>query len=315
MTDIGSLTHTAVKILQAGDADAAHAFVTSTRGEMNDWLPEAFVLLNTNGLSEQQRSEMTQRIFGASSPELADIGARVGVYGFSFPVWRYLTQCFNGATLAERFGMTRLKRDSDMRDETLPEPARHRFGPGYALEDGNTYIEYRRAYILCSQKTDAGTATLVIRNNNHYFGRDRLAAPAYVSRQPFTVAELQALTEETLEKSFMRLQDTGADTRLKDIAALLDTFDRFESKMQGWLKSRNGLKHLEAFIEDALTRIAPKPFIAEIDPARPPWAPQKAQQVTTETARKLSAIFNAVSGKKRIALLSGPTGDYPTPML
>jgi len=316
MTDTKPVSQAAVKILQSSDAAAAHALVMTTGGDKNEWLPEAFVLLNTKGLSARQRREMTERICGSSSKVLADIGARVGVYGFSFPVWRSLTQCFNGASLAERFGMQRLKRETDIRDPALPEPHRHRLGPGYAFADGNTYIEYRRAYILCSQKTDEGTATLVIRNNSYYFGRDRLAAPAYVSWQPLSVKDLQALTEDKLENSFVRLQDAGNAAGMERIGNLLDALDAFEAKMDNWLKRNPGLEHLADFLRGGLDSPSPKPpYLAEIDPKLPPWSPQKVRPVTPETVASLSAIFNnAARGKKKIVLLSGPKGDYPTPV-
>lgn len=318
------------------DPAAAHEVVCTPSANRNEWLPEALMLFNTPGLTPPQRGEMAASVFahGPSMAEqnreqLAGLNARLGRYGFSFPLWRFPAQAFNGASLLERFGMKKLKRETDLIDATLPDPARDLFGTGYVLTQGNIYIEYRRAYILCADMSDKNPAAIVIRNNSYFFGRDRLPDPVFVSLEKFTADELVALSPDSFLPGgrFQKWQDISAENleekihRCENLMAALDDFDM---KMNLWLRNDPaGFAQLLSFLQSKLAEGKPGlPFLAEIDADMPPWFPRFSLPITPalltqlETGApaegRLKSLFGAAAGKStKLALLSGERGDPP----
>ena len=305
MTDTKALTAALPGIIARGDTQAARDLVCSPRPDLNAWLPEALMAFNTAGLTPRQKQEMVEAIFpGAKNTiNLGNCNARLGRLGFSFPIWRFLAQGFNQSSLIEQFGMTKLKRNTDIADPTLPNPARDLFGTGFVVRDSGKYIEYRRAYIACANKNSA----IIIRNNSYFFGRDRLPAPVYVSFTP--LKDIENLRPEDFD-NLTRWQDiTPSAGNIERIETLLNTLDNFDMKLNDWLK-QDGLKALTEFLNSVKE---PKPFIGIIEKDMPPWFPKQVLPVTSGLLSGLKAVFN-VAGENKAVLLSGPTGDLPLPL-
>ncbi len=304
---------------------------TKNRGN-NSWLPEALMLFNTPGLSTAQKAAMVLKMFfhteciGTDVLEpLVECNAKLGRYGFSFPQWRYLTQSFKGASLVERYGMTRLTRYNDVRYETFPDPARDEFGVGFFWSDKEWYVEYRRAYIVCSHLSGKDACTLVIRNNSYFFGRDRLPEPVYVSWDTHTIEELQQLSIRALEMDlafrawkYLDIDDQYIPIRNKASRAqrTLAFLDNFDNQLSSWLQ-KEGLQHFVSFLNSKLDGYGanpqrPFPLIGIIDAQMPPWFPQKVIPITADL------IVDFENGKtvdvppgSKLILLTDANGDFP----
>jgi hypothetical protein len=319
-------------------------------------LPEVLTLFNAPALPRDVFSKMLISVFSESAGGMADImtdgfrnligdcNARLGKLGFSFPRWRHATQSFEGAALVERFGMERLHRATDLRDPHLfaGDPARDRFGPGFVYDDGKTYIELRRAYIVCS-RLEPCPHTLVIRNNSSYFGRDRLPNAVYLSFDKFTCEELSGLTEGILESDrFIRWQDLFVAPsrfplffKLQCVKNLLDCFEAFDKKLINWLlrpgqkdPQRAGLTQLIAYLEHGLeTHPEHLPYLGAREENMPPWFPQGVVAVDSDLiddlrlfqkrvipTHKFSKLADLIRIGLKFTLLSHKEGDYPVPL-
>jgi NH3-dependent NAD+ synthetase len=244
-------------------------------------LPEALTLFNTQGLGLNQKQLMAQRIFNrpeisvVEAKRLADLSGRLGYYGFSFSQWRFLTKRYGSQpSLAEQFGMRRLVRNSDSQ-----------WGTGFLWKDGDWLIEYRQAYILISR---VNGPTLVVRNNSHYFGRDRLSYPVYISTQPWSPDRLEKLQPGDLS-SFRRFQEVR-EGELNDLAQLLDRLDEFNIRISEWMTDHRKLEELSS-------QPQMNAHIGRVQGAEPSWWPRS------------DADFP--SGRR--VLMSSPTGDQPAP--
>jgi len=291
MAETRHITQQVQDILRDGDAAAATALAAQYNNN-TEWLAEALCLFNTAGLVDAQKKQMLAAIFPQAMDDmaLADICARTGRYGFSFPQWRFLTQSFDGKSLMEHYGFTRLMRETDVRTATLPprDPARDEFGVGFIKRAGDFLLEYRRAYILCANMTAGQGAALLIRNSSYFFGRDRLPQPVYAGFGDCTVDELLALTLESFNGTgyFQPLQNAAPDNVAR-LQTLLDVMDAEDMALSRWLEGA-GQPQLKTFL--AHTAPFTPVYRAYIDPRLPPWFPQ-----------------NTKGGK--FVLLSGPHGD------
>jgi NH3-dependent NAD+ synthetase len=352
--DTKPITAVVPELIKNGQANAACDLVCAQANDQNAWLPEAFTLFNTTGLRMSQRRTMVNHIFGEteySIPELsrlAKLSGRIGDYGFSFPRWRYLTQKVgDDPSLVERFGMTKLTRDTDIKNARLPDPDRDFLGSGFAWHDDKWYVEFRRSYIVCSHLSDQDPATIVLRNNSYYFGRDRLDAPSYVSFDAMTPEEIKNITPETLEKSgrFIRWQDITKTTegmplvdKLKRAEGVLKYIDNFEENLNQWLKSngpiqssagpdhllpddKGGLPYLIDFLEHKATQTSKPIYIGGKESHTAPWFPKSAVAVTPELISQLKAQTNEalpntlnqlLAASPELVLLTGKDGDFPT---
>lgn len=288
MTDTRDITRRAVAILR--DGDAAGAVDLALR---HADLPEALMVFNTAGLDAAQKSQMSKAINGAG----AGIHARLGALCFSFPLWRFPAQAEGGTSLLEQFGMRRLSRPTDLRDAALPDPARDEFGTGFVWQGYGTVIEYRRAYMLCA--TD--DAALIVRNSSYFFGRDRLAAPVYMSFGGETPESLQALTRDDIETRFSPWNEVPPEkTRLAE--NLVARLDAFEGSFQSWMH-QDGLPAVQNFLRARLAAGRAMPHIGTVDAAMPPWFPQNVRALD-------DGVIDALGGAP-FAMLSGPNGDLP----
>lgn len=311
------------EILKRGDA--GRAFALAARGYPADSiLPEVMTLFATRNLTTEQITRMSRM---ALAPDLTEeqallagrLSGDMGRLGFSFPQWRGLTRRFNGASLVERFGMSRLYRENDMRDAGLPaaDPGRDLFGPGFAVTTAQHYIEYRRAYILCSRQDATAPASLLIRNNSYFFGRDRLPRAVYVSVKPQSIENLQALNADMSGfvdwRAFLASPavkgEKGTGT-LQKIHDLVNIFDDFDDRLGHWLL-QDGYEHVSALVGQTAT--TPMYFTLRAA-ATPPWYPRHSAPLTPALLVALDrpALTRALkqSGEK-LALLSGPLGDFP----
>ncbi|MGQ0527991.1 MAG: hypothetical protein ACT4OY_08205 [Alphaproteobacteria bacterium] len=293
---------------------------------------EALALFNTKGLTKAESKSMLRDTFSAKDgwPDnmfstLPEISARFGRYTFSFPQCRYLSQSFNESSLLERYGMQRLKRDTDIADPTLPEPDKDLFGPGFRWNDDEWYVEYRRAYVICSRLSETRPATIVIRNSSYYFGRDRLAAPAYVSWKSFTSSDLENLNPHSFDSSgpFTRWQDVFAggaasNDKVQQISETFDFLDRFDEKVSHWI-GHEGFDDLKKFLETRLPLPYPSaiPYLAVVDKGMPPWFPKASVLVTPELVELMQEgaldelLLLAENPNHKFVLLSGASGDLP----
>ncbi len=253
--DVKDISAIVPDIIKSGNANAASDLVCSPAKDQQSWLAEAFSLFNTPGLRISQRRSMCEKIFAAkdtSVPEVVRLSkctGRIGDYGFSFPRLRFVCQhSGNAPALVESFGMQRQVRDSDVRNAALApsDPKRDELGTGFSWHDDKHYVEYRRSYIVCSDLSKETPATIVIRNNSHFFGRDRLPSAAYISTQLLTPDELKNLTPDMLENSgrFTKWQDVAKvppgqtlDMPLRRTEKLLTYLDDFEAGLNSWFKS------------------------------------------------------------------------------
>ncbi|MBI1326018.1 MAG: hypothetical protein GC136_00070 [Alphaproteobacteria bacterium] len=301
-------------------------------------LPEALVALNAPAITPAHRDAFIHQFLGFTPPEwtnvdkaLAECSAKIGRYTFSFPQWRFLTQSFNGASLVERFGMERLYRDNDVRDESLPksDPQRDHFGPGFAIQDKDLYVEYRRAYIAVSD----GDTTIVIRNSSHYFGRDRLPEVAYVSFEGLTPEEIQGLRDEDFtngrpfkpwNKDVVHPAVVMALDETRRVRDLLRRLDEFDMKLHKWLLNE-GVNDVIEFTEHALARnkqagkTDPPFYFVCMDAQMPPFGSVFYWPASENTAAELTDknTFNGtprirpVNGTSKVVLLTSWMGDWP----
>ncbi len=325
-------------ILKSRNTQEAFDTISNYRAG-DDWLPEAMMLLNAGKFSRPQREHVTKtlvpnvplhKLDGSTRfpDHICQLFGMVGRIGFSFPEWRFLAQGFgNQGSLMERYGMERLKRPSDVLDPSLPpgHPDRDYYGTGFALEKDNLYIEYRRAYILCSDLKKE--MTIVIRNNSFFFGRDRLPEPAYISDSKHTLEELQNFDETSFAKgkSFMPLQydfdhfsgNTYAlGTRSRKIIDLIEDFDWQNELMANWIFGKEGKPHLKEFMDHMLTRqkaagkATPPFYICRYDKESAPWVIQASVPASRNTLDGLDE-FKFTTSWCRFGLLSSASGDFP----
>lgn len=309
-------------IIQTGDAAAAHELVTRF-GSTEHLLPEHLMLLGIAGLAPAQAQEMLAACMPACAALPADVAAsaaqlsgRMGVYGFSFPLWRFLTQRQQAPALLEQYGFKRIERASDVRDHSLPrhDPARDLFGVGFVREDGTWTIEYRRAYVLCACRTHSDAAAVVIRNNSYFFGRDRLPVPVYAAWEDLPQTGLHPPDDRGFAgraafapwpQSLAAADDLPASEKCRRMSRLLDRLDAEEAMLSRWLCGA-GAKDVAAFAARAAV-----PFYAGvISAAAPPWFPRHAAPVTREY---LDVLRHHLTDETKIAFLSGVDGDFAAP--
>lgn len=324
--------------MKSGNVLKALNIINSYRSG-DDWLPEAMMLLNTGKFSKQQRESAVASLMqhmplhkihpSTKFPDyICTLFGAIGRMGYSFPEWRFTAQGFGDqGSLMERYGMTRLKRDNDLHDPSLPpgHPDRDQYGTGFALEKDGLYIEYRRAYILCYDlKTET---SLVVRNNSFFFGRDRLPEPAYVSWDKHLVEELQAFDKASFARgeSFLPLQNVFDDfagnnyalgSRSRKLINLVEDFYWQNELLSHWIFGPEGRPHLKEFMNHLLTRQeasgkgATPPFhICRIDRESAPWSVNASAPASRSTLAELDTInFHSLN---HYVLLSGPDGDFP----
>ena len=328
--DVTQLSKTVPDIVTKGWRGVAHEIVTADSFNRQAWRPEALALFNTRGLSLEASKEMLKAFFttrrgmrAETVQGLAFICRAVGRYGFSFPQWRFTSQGFNGTSLIEEFGLTRLNRANDVRDTTLPKwnPQRDEYGVGFVAHIDEWSIEQRRAYIAISNRSAKEPVTIVIRNSSYFFGRDRLEEPCYVSFKQMTPTQLEALDRDVLKSSFSPLHDLirlnskiSLPEKIRRMTQALEFIDAFDMRLSNWLLSPNlvteeegvsvinrsfgqdiGMRHLITFSENLLARKRENPkaplfYMCGIDSSMPPWKPMTAHALSRDIVTQLDFL-------------------------
>lgn len=347
--DTKPLTRLLPQLLEHGHTNAACDLLCTPSADRTPWLPEALMLFATPNLHRNQKHIMAQHFFGSdalSSPvatQLARCNARLGHYGFSFPKWRFTTQRTGDVpALVEQFGMHRLERATDLRDASLPpsNPDRDLYGTGFEWHNEDWYVEYRRGYLVCSKQNGDQPATLVIRNNSYFFGRDRLPSPVYVSFAPQTPESLKNISADQLEHSgeftpWQKIAQTPNLPPLHDISrrmnGLLAYLDAFDQNLSQWLSTcgpvphiaqagpdysqptdQGGLAHLQHFLQPRAhaSAISGKPalYLGHTPVGAAPWFPISVQPLSPDALATLPA---SAQSNLALTLLSGEKGDFP----
>lgn len=317
------------------DREKALEIVSDLDSGTTSSMAEAFMLLNTGSLTQEDWRSMAASIFRgvgwSKEIRLATyIAARLGTLAFSFPKWRFPAQSFGGdPSLLERFGMTRLERPTDIVDPRGGKSSPDLYGRGFAYLEGSIYVELRRAYIVASNRMGRTPATIVVRNSSFFFGRDRLEHPAYVCWEPLSVSEVEALTPsdfspgsllEPWHKAFPRAFEKDPCEGLFAVCDLLARVARLEREFERWLRrggpplrrdyrtSPDGREHLLELIE-SLSRSGIPLFLGEIKADYPPWHPIAVASPSAEGSHLF--LNPPMPGKTVLALLSGKSGDVP----
>lgn len=329
--DARSVGALAPSLILSGDRRRALELVSRFDRDEPSWLAEAFMLLNTTTLRQDDWRYMGSTIFrnGSWSKEIrlaTYVAARLGSIGFSFPKWRFLTQSFSGgSSMLERFGMHRI--DARRTDRTVDGCA-DLFGPGFVAHVGSSYLELRRAYVAISDRFGRFPATIVVRNSSFHFGRDRLEHPAYVCWEPLSSSEIEALAPEDFSApgrfspwhlSFPR-QAAEPCEGIFAVAELLQKLSRLERDLERWMRrdgpplrrdyrtSPDGRLHLLKLLEGSATTRG-RPLVGEIPADSPPWSPIRAAD---PLLGDVTSFLHPVDGNAtRLVLLSGLSGDLP----
>lgn len=319
MTDTKPVTANIPAIVCNNDSVAAEKLVKAY-ASVTALRPELSMLFHVDGYSADQKISLCQQFYSARdkawTDDLFSIAQNIGTIGFSFPTWRYISQKFNEASLIEQYGFTRLRRDTDVRDESLPfsNPDRDMFGAGFVYEDPQRYVEYRRAYVIYSDKSTNSQNTVLVRNSSYFFGRDRLEHEAYYSNQDLDSGQLQSLSPDSINHHFTPITNIAMNETKEGIASVartLSAFQAFDRKLSQWLVN-DGRLYLNQMLETMIQRqIAsgrnePPVYLGWIRDGLPPWYVNKSQAVN------MAALAQDVSGHGRFVLLTGEKGDFPT---
>jgi ankyrin repeat protein len=208
----------------------------------------------------------------------------IGLLTHAFRFWRYdalSTPTPEGGTttLLESFGFKAMPTQRPFNDV---------FGKGFLFIEPktNVLIEFRRGYLLISQK-DMGT--LVIRNSSPVFGRDLLKHPAYFMPQALTENEILKFDPRTLPESQHILNKSLYDTPGNDqkiftltsgLIALKEDYRKFKFDTEAFSTETNhqkqftghlspGLPHLVQFLNRLQAQHKPLPDLAFAHPHLP----------------------------------------------
>ena len=324
------------RILSDNDISTADKMFSSGMFQKNA-LPEAYTLFNLQNIPEKTQLQWLNIMGGRFVPAQADtvkdasaITASIGRIGFSFPQWRFVSQRFNEAALVEAYGMKRVQRDTDVKNPSLSpaDPNRDEFGAGYIFVKDNIYIEYRRAYLLCADLSSDKPSALIIRNSSYFFGRDRLPAPALVSFENFEQKNLQNLTIDSVNSSFISWEDVlshdADDEKISRLKKLIERLDEFDIDLGNWLQT-DGYQKLYTVMEEGVKRnsekgeaLKPVFYLSSVGHKSLPWCPEISIPATASTLPylqpdadmpvEISRIFDP---SKKLVLLSGEQGDFP----
>ena len=283
----------------AGDAAVVYDLAMQAGQEMQ---AERMAALLCDGLSDQQKNDIAAPLC-ADAPMAAL--AQLGALAFSFPLWRFLSQRTQTMdSIIEAAGYTRLTRDSDLRDPTLPDPARDELGAGFIRPRGGAYVEYRRSYVLYASQQ----GVLLVRNSSYFYGRDRLRNAVYVAPATQDQAQLENLTAAYIDGcAFFQPLATGHGAQ---VAALTAGFMRHENALHDHVWGE-GLPLTLDYLRDKLQARRGMPYIGIIKKGWPAWAPRHVVALDEGVIADIAQGLYAPAQGERIVMLSGPGGDFP----
>lgn len=323
--DSQKISHFVSNVISEGDPALATEMVTLLAPFGAQAIPEMLTLLNTPGLRYSHQSRMVSEIFRKpvqvdENPleiaGLAKVSAQLGYLGFRFPQWRFFTKSYpRQASLFEQFGLKRLHRSTDFRDPSLllSNPLRDELGIGFAFDAPDYYLEFRRAYVLISIKSSSAPVTLVIRNNSHHFGRDRLKEALYVAFREIEVSTLQEIDAQKLVSAqgfiawpnlLTQTSELSTSTKIRRVKSALEKIGQFEKSFDQWMfaDGKPALLDLLDQLKKSSTPFSPI-FMAQVKDGEPSWWPQNVTPVTQPTL--------PLNPAGRLVFMSGERGDFP----
>lgn len=268
----------------------------------DDMQAECMAALLCEGLTDHQKRDIAT-VVCADAPVAAL--AQLGALSFSFPLWRFLSQRTQTMdSIIEAAGYTRLTRDSDLRDASLPDPARDELGVGFARPRGGAYVEYRRSYILYASQQ----GVLLVRNSSYFYGRDRLQHAVYVAPAAREQDKLENLTAAYIDSGeFFKPLQTGHG---EQAAALTAAFMRHENALHDHVWGE-GLAVTLDYLRDKLRSRRGMPYIGIIKKGWPAWAPRHVVALDEGVIADIARGIYAPADGERIIMLSGAGGDFP----
>lgn len=283
----------------AGDVATVYELAMQAGDDMQ---AERMAALLCDSLTDQQKQDIAATLC-ADAPVAAL--AQLGALSFSFPLWRFLSQRTHSMdSIIEAAGYTRMTRDSDLRDASLPDPARDELGIGFVRARGGAYVEYRRAYIIYASQQGA----LLVRNSSYFYGRDRLKHAVYLADPALTQELLEGLTVAQIESgSVFKPLSSG---RGEQVAALTAGFMRHENALHDRIWGE-GLPVTLDYLRDKLQAKRGMPYIGLIKKGWPAWAPKRVVALDEGVIADIAQGIYAPAQGERIVMLSGTGGDFP----
>lgn len=291
---------------------------------------EFMTFLSVPGIDEEMRkrwvatltdTENIGSILGEKAEDLAYTLGKVGVFSFSFPIWRFLSQRLQNTegkitpAILESAGMERLLRDTDTFYDDNGRKADW-LGAGYLKSMHDREIEYRRAYLRITVPHEG---SLLIRNSSYFFGRDRFQHPAYFSPDDVSAERLEALTPAEVDEKKILFPLTSKEvwrdsspSRLSENASrlsrLMKVLLEHETELSNWLfdsdasspkKSPgsdllldNLFERMDHVKNSANASRVNVPVLGFIDPHLPPWFPYDTLEISRDNLASLSKIIS-----------------------
>lgn len=287
------------RAVAAGDAATVYDLAVRAGADMQ---AERMAALLCDGLDEEQKRALAAPVCAdASSAALAQLGA----LAFSFPLWRFISQRTHSMdSIIEAAGYGRLTRGTDLRDASLPDPARDELGVGFSRPRGGAYVEYRRSYVLYASQHGA----LLVRNSSYFYGRDRLKHAVYLADPLVPQHALENLTAAQIDNGdLFRPLATGHG---EQAAALVAGFMRHENALHDWVWGEGAGVTLD-YLRDKLQARRVMPCIGMIRKGWPAWAPQRVVALDEGVIDDIARGVYAPDAGMRIVMLSGAGGDFP----
>ncbi|MBY0404097.1 MAG: ankyrin repeat domain-containing protein, partial [Cyanobacteria bacterium] len=183
----------------------------------------------------------------------------IGLLTHAFRFWRYDAL----STPSSEGGNTTLLESFGFKAMPFLRPLNDVFGKGFLFTQPktNALIEFRRGYLLISQK-DVGT--LVIRNSSPVFGRDLLKHPAYFMPQALTEAEISSFDPRTVPESQHILNKSLYDTPGNDqkiltlsngLIALKEDYRKFKFDTEAFSSETNHQKQFTGHLSPGLPQL------------------------------------------------------------
>ena len=287
------------RAVAAGDVATVYGLAMQAGADMQ---AERMATLLCDGLTDSQKREIAEPVCADAPPAAL---AQLGALAFSFPLWRFLSQRTQTMdSIIEAAGYERLNRDTDLRDASLPDPARDELGVGFARPRGGAYVEYRRAYIIYASQQGA----VLVRNSSYFYGRDRLKHPVYIADPIVPLETLQGLTVEEIESgSVFRPLHAGHG---EQAATLVAGFMRHENALHAWVWGE-GLPVTLDYLRDKLQAKRGMPYIGLVKQGWPAWSPRRIVALDEGVIADITQGIYAPAQDERIVMLSGTGGDFP----
>jgi dephospho-CoA kinase len=255
------------------------------------------------------------------SPEeltiITDTYTSIAKVGFSFPIWRFPSIGGKSSLLA-KFGLNVTEsRVTDHRSEPDKDGHLDNLGNGYYRHKDSQYQELRRSYIVFS---DSKLGTLIVRNNNFYFGRDRLLHTAYYSPKFYSFDEIQNIDPDSAKSILSEMssmpfkseimQNLDVGEWLNNIQQLLKSYDDLEIEFSTFLA--NQLKSYPDLVESLKKdpRFA-NCHISFKQPTELPWNPSRTIPIKDVNFKSLHRA-EILAGDSMMYTATSQDGDFPT---